>query len=96
MTGYGEGYSNWLKLSLRLTYPAYEVAIVGNHVDKIVDEFRQYYRPNQIFAGSATASEVPLLRHRYQTDETLIYVCKDFSCRKPVKTVAEAVSLIDQ
>jgi uncharacterized protein YyaL (SSP411 family) len=96
MTGYGEGYSNWLKLLLRLTYPAYEVAIVGNHVDKIVDEFRHYYRPNQIFVGSATASEVPLLQHRYQTGETLIYLCKDFSCQRPVKTVAEAVSLIDQ
>ena len=96
MTGYGEGYSNWLKLLLRLTYPAYEVAIVGNHVDKIMAEFRQYYRPNEIFAGSANASEVPLLQHRYQTGETLIYVCKDFSCQRPVKTVAEAVSLIDQ
>jgi uncharacterized protein YyaL (SSP411 family) len=43
---------------------------------------------------SEEASELPLLKDRYFEEETLIYVCENKVCLRPVKTVTEALKQI--
>lgn len=91
---YGAGYSNWCMLLLNFTAPFYEVAIVGKDVDEKRKHFDKYYLPNMIFAGSRTASPIPLLNNRYVEGKTLIYVCENNTCKKPVEDVEEAMAFI--
>jgi uncharacterized protein len=91
---YGAGYSNWAMLLLYFTKPFYEIAIVGKAVDEIYKTFQNHYLPNVIFAASAVQSSMPLIKDRFISDQTMIYVCSDKTCQKPVKTVKEALTQI--
>jgi uncharacterized protein YyaL (SSP411 family) len=89
--GYGGGYSNWMLLQLHFVFPFREVVIVGNSVDKRMEEFRRCYLPNQIFAGSPGPSDLPLLQNRFAENKTLIYVCENNTCELPVENSKEAI-----
>ncbi len=88
---YCPGYSNWAILSLELSYPFHEVAIVGKNVDDFFGSLRKHYLPNTIFAISDKESAMPLLEGRFKDKETLIYVCKNFSCLAPVTSATDAL-----
>ena len=88
---YVAGYSNWAILLLYFSTTFHEVAIVGKSVDEKRKNLNKHYHPNKIFAGSASESSLPLLLNRYNKDETLIYVCKNKTCLKPVKEIEEAL-----
>ena len=88
---YGEGYSNWAMLMLHFTHPFYEVAIVGKSVNEKRKTFNKQFLPNMIFAGCETESSLPLLRNRTVIGETLIYVCTNKTCNKPVSEVNDAL-----
>jgi uncharacterized protein YyaL (SSP411 family) len=57
-------------------------------------EFGEYYMPQVLFSGSKKESSIPILKDRYQTNETLIYVCINKSCNLPVRSVEEAIDQI--
>ncbi len=92
MKGYGAGYSNWACLALNLTYPFRELAVVGNNVDEIFHGLYKHGLTNTIFAVSTGSSELPLVKDRYQEHKTLIYVCQNNSCQRPVETEEEALN----
>ncbi|MEW6468257.1 MAG: thioredoxin domain-containing protein [Bacteroidota bacterium] len=91
---YPSGYSNWARLHIWLTAPFREVAIVGNSVNEMRQAMQQHYLPNVIFAGSSSASKLPLLQNRFAENRTLIYVCEDRSCQQPVEDAEKALTLI--
>jgi uncharacterized protein YyaL (SSP411 family) len=93
---YGAGYSNWAMLMLWFTQPFYEVVIVGKSVNEKRKQFNKHYLPNAIFAGKEKESDMPLLKNRFVEDETLIYVCTNKTCMKPVKELEEALKQINQ
>ena len=53
------------------------------------------YLPNSLTAASNEISELYLLKDRYFKDETYIYVCVDSTCKFPVTSVLEALSLME-
>lgn len=89
--GYGAGYSNWMILQLHHVFPFRETVIVGKAVDKTRAAFRNYYLPNQIFAGSAAPSGLPLLENRFVEEKTLVYVCENNTCGLPAETAEAAL-----
>lgn len=91
---YGSAYSNWLDLMLNYTEPFYEVAISGTNAEKMVRGLNKNYLPNIIIAGSFKDDPLPILKHRFVSDETTIYVCTNKSCKHPVKTFEEAIKQI--
>ncbi|TND08193.1 MAG: hypothetical protein FD123_2448 [Bacteroidetes bacterium] len=92
LKAYGAGYSNWGLLQLDLALPFYELAVVGKAVDKIRAAFRDYYRPNKIFAGSPGPADLPLLQNRFVEGKTLIYVCVNNTCELPVEHWSDALA----
>jgi uncharacterized protein YyaL (SSP411 family) len=94
MQHYGSAYSNWACLALNFVYPFKQIAIVGKSVDEILIELYQHGLTNTILAVSSKASELPLLKNRYQTNETLIYVCENSTCQLPVNSVVEALQYL--
>lgn len=93
---YGSGYSNWAILLLQNLTPQTEVAIVGKNVNEIIKKLYKQSPPNVIFALSSEKSDLPMLINRYVENETLIYVCKNYSCLAPTKSVEEALKQIEE
>lgn len=93
---YGSGYSNWAILLLQNLIPQAEVAIVGKNVNEIIKKLYKQSPPNVIFALSSEKSDLPMLKNRYVENETLIYVCKNYSCLAPTKSVEEALKQIEE
>jgi uncharacterized protein YyaL (SSP411 family) len=84
-------YSNWAQLHAALSYPLYEVAIVGPDYEKIRDELQGYYLPDAVLIGGPDEGDLELLKGKLQSGETFIYVCRNNVCKLPVQTVALAL-----
>ena len=85
----------WLWLSLNYSNKFYEFAICGQKAKEKSQKLSSYYLPNSVIAASNKASEMYLLKGRFIRGETNIYVCVDNTCKFPVKTVDDALELID-
>lgn len=88
-------YAKWNSILLQSTYPFYEVAIVGTDAKSLIATMSTEHIPNTLVVGSAVESELALFEGRYSTEGTFIYVCRDHTCKLPVKTVKEALNLLD-
>ncbi len=89
-------YSAWARLALGFISGFTQVAIVGAHYLNVKAEFNQLSLSHVLFMGSASKSTLPLLMDKGIEDETLIFVCKNNSCSLPVKTIAEALILMNR
>ena len=90
MTSYPSGHSNWALLTLYFSEPFYEVAISGTDAKKLKAELDKSYHPNKLYIGSSKESNMPLLENKFVKNESYIYVCRNKTCKLPVKTAKEA------
>lgn len=88
---YIAGYTNWAMLMLQQVKPFYEIAIAGRNSHEKRIEFNQHYAPNKLMIGSIKESKLPLLEMKLVNGTTMIYVCYNKSCQKPVEQVNEAL-----
>ena len=87
--------TNWAALYSQRVNPTAEVAISGPDCEWLRKDFDRYFVPNKVVAGTAGASDLPLLKDRTPVDgQTLIYICFNKTCQLPVKTVVEALNLL--
>jgi len=84
------GYSNWAMLYLNNTHSFYEIAISGKNALEKRKEMSSIFIPNKLLVGSQNESNLPLLKDKF-SEKTLIYVCYNKACQKPVETVEEAL-----
>ena len=94
MADYPSGYSNWSQLMLNLTGNHFEVAITGENAISLLNEFQKNYLPHVIFCAGKADNDLPLLKDRYVSGKTLIYICQNNSCQLPVESIEEAMELI--
>ena len=88
-------YSNWAIVELLLMQDANEIAIVGADADKLRKEMQKNFTPFSIYLGGKQEGKLALLQNKLVTGKTMIYVCRNKSCKRPVEQVAEAMSLIN-
>lgn len=91
LTEYADSYSKWDALLLQITYPFYEVAIVGANANILTKGMNKLFIPNTLTVGSTVESDSPLFQNRFEEKGTYIYVCQDNACKLPVATVEEAL-----
>ena len=84
-------YSNWAQALVLQVYSPNEIAIVGNDWKEKLVEFQKDYLPNNIYSGGENESSLPLLENKLIAGKTMIYVCKNKSCKLPVDAVDEAL-----
>jgi len=91
---YGAGASNWSLLYTNLLGNFYEIAIVGKDANQKLKEVNKKYIPNKLIVGSIKESNLPLLKYKYNEDQTTIYVCIDGACQLPVNETEKAFEQI--
>ncbi len=95
LTRYPSSYSNWLNLYMSKVHPTDEVVFVGEKSEAERKQVSSHYLPNAIFCGSVTAkSNLPLLENRFVAGKTLIYLCRNRTCRLPVESSSDAILLL--
>lgn len=90
----GPYQANWAMLLGLMTYKPYEVAIMG---DKAIEKNRamqREYLPTTFFMGGKEEN-LSLLENKLNEDKTLIYVCRNKTCKFPVSDVQEAIRQIE-
>ncbi len=87
-------YSNWAQVMALQVKPPYEVAIVGNDWQKKLSALQKNYLPNTIFLGGNNEGTIPLLQNKLIQGKTMIYVCENKTCQRPVEEIAAALKQI--
>jgi hypothetical protein len=83
-------YSNWAQGLISQVFPPVEIAIVGKEWKEKLKEFQKKFLPNVIYSGGDKEGTLSLLENKLVDGKTLIYVCKNKSCRLPVEKAGEA------
>lgn len=87
-------YGNWAQvMALEIRSP-YEVAIVGNDWQQKLTQLQKKYLPNTIYLGGDSEGSLPLLENKLVIGKTMIYVCENKTCQRPVEEVSEAMKQI--
>jgi len=86
-----DAYSMWTQSYLTSVFPYYEIVVVGENAQQLVKEINQDLLHNSLIIGSEKESDVALFANRFVEGETMIFVCKNNTCKLPVKTKEEAL-----
>jgi uncharacterized protein YyaL (SSP411 family) len=71
-------------------YGLQEIAIVGQLSGQLAKKVLYAYLPNKVLQQCVVANEeFPLLAGKNTGDKTLIFVCENYACKKPVEKVEE-------
>ncbi len=74
-----------------------EVVVIGGEPSALAKQVLAEYIPHKIFMVSETGKEqLPLLTGKTPIDKTLIYLCYEYSCEKPVAEVNQLLALINE
>ncbi|MGH2565089.1 MAG: hypothetical protein ACRDE5_11280 [Ginsengibacter sp.] len=87
-------YSNWAQVMALQVREPYEVAIVGNDWQTKLQGLQKNYLPNAIFLGGNNEGTISLLQNKLVEGKTMIYVCENKTCQRPVEEVSEALKQI--
>ena len=88
--------ANWGIAYLEAAHHFDEIAISGKECKSFRKSFAENFIPFALYAGSDSPSELPVLRGREpKNEETLIYVCRNKTCRLPMREVNDALKELE-
>jgi uncharacterized protein YyaL (SSP411 family) len=88
---YPTSFAVWLSGLLHLSYGTNEIAIVGPDYRSFLKKIISLYLPHNLVMASTQPNDFPLLKDKISNLQTLIYLCKDYACLKPVSSVEELI-----
>lgn len=83
-------YSTWLRLALRESKPQIEIAILGENAFYWAQMLQQLPLFGVHWAASDKDANLPLLAQRFRAGKTLIYVCENNQCHRPIDSLEKA------
>lgn len=92
---YPTSFARWATALQNHVRPTHEIAIIGNQAWAKATEISQQFIPNRIIMATKEANDdYPLLEGKSVGKDTLIFVCRDYACQLPVKTVEEVLQIV--
>ncbi len=90
----GQAYGKWNELLMHISLPYMEVAVVGENSKTLIQQLHEKHLPNTLIVGSEKENGLPLFNNRFYAGKTMIYVCRNNTCKLPVALPEEAIDLI--
>jgi len=87
-------YAQWCSLAGLFAYGTYEIAVMGKDAIAKNKSLQKKYLPDCIVMGETDEENLPLLENKLMESKTLIYVCTNKVCKKPVEEIKEALTQI--
>ncbi|WP_246858922.1 thioredoxin domain-containing protein [Chitinophaga sp. XS-30] len=95
VTRYPTSFGIWASMILRMVEGTPELAVSGPEYRLRMEALNKRYIPGKVLLGAEHDQEdMPLLQQREQKGKTLIYLCQDYHCMKPVEDMSEIHNLI--
>lgn len=88
-------FGKWAQLLGMMTFPTYEIAIMGEEAREKAMEMQMDYFPNALFMGGVEEN-LDLLKSKLIAGKTMIYVCQNKTCQQPVEEVSEALKQLEK
>jgi uncharacterized protein YyaL (SSP411 family) len=96
-TRYPNSFGVWANLLLEMVQGTMEIVVLGPGAPEGARALMKRYLPHRILQFSERPLEgFPLMEGKDPGDTTTWYLCRDYSCQKPVKTLSEMSQLIDR
>ena len=94
---YPSSFGIWASFLLQNVVGLYELAVVGKDSYELAQEISQNYIPYKIMMASTFENDVfSLLKSKPAAIESLIYLCKNNTCFKPLKKINDLISHINE
>ena len=93
MTTAGPYYANWASLMGLISNQPFEVAVMGKEALAKRKQMQAHYFPTALFMGGEKEN-LPLLENKYIEGRTIIYVCRNKTCKQPEEDVVKALKQI--
>ena len=82
---YPLSFERWATAALNEVWPLHEIAVVGGNATEKATALQRIFLPNKVIAAAPdTGSAIPLLADKTGAPDALIYVCRNFTCQRPV------------
>ena len=92
---YPSSFGRWASALIGKACGIPEIAVVGKDALSKAAAINAVFLPNKTIMASAVGKdEFPLLAGKRAENDTYIYVCQNFACRQPVKTIEEFKQLV--
>lgn len=92
---YPTSFGRWATSLMNEVHGTPEIAVVGEGAIELAKEVGKAFLPQRaMMAATGAKDEFPLLEGKGEPADTLIYVCKNYACRQPVRTVEELRQLV--
>jgi uncharacterized protein YyaL (SSP411 family) len=96
ITRYPTSFGVWNALLMEMIAGTHEIAILGNDAEEIHLGLLKKYIPHRVLMASIIADHTfPLMEGKEATDPVSIYLCRNFACLRPVNTIKDLMSLIN-
>ena len=94
VTRYPSSFGVWAGLLQEMVYGTDEIAIVGTDPYVLQKQVLNNYIPHKILMCSEQqSSQFPLLSDKKAGNPALIYLCRNYTCLKPVTTIRDLLTL---
>jgi len=87
-------HAQWCSLAGFFAQGTYEVIVMGKDAIAKSKGMQKKYLPDCVIMGGIDKEDLPLLENKLPENKTLIYVCTNKVCKKPVEDVADALSQV--
>jgi len=91
---YPTSFGVWANLLLERIVGTNEIAIIATTQDILTQVLKGYIPHKIIMSSSNTSNAFPLLSGKEKLGELSLYLCRNYSCEKPVSTVEALMDLI--
>ena len=88
-------HAQWCNLAGLFSQGTYEVMVMGKDAIAKNKELQKKYLPDCVFMGETDKENLPLLENKLAKNRTLIYVCTNKVCKRPVEDVSQALNQIN-
>jgi hypothetical protein len=88
-------HGSWSYFHSILSAPECDIVFNGERALGLALEFRRKYKGFATLSFTSPETLIPLAKNKYSEKENLIYVCMNRTCERPVKTVEEAIQMIE-
>ena len=84
----------WLSSAINISFPFYELGIVGDNYKQERVKIERMFLPNVILFGGNKENNLEIMNNRYSEGKTLFYVCENRVCQLPVDDSNKAIEQI--
>lgn len=92
---YPTSFSRWASALMSEGYPFYELAVLGEKALTTGLKIGNLYLPNKVIMASVEEDDHhPLLAGKSGMGDTNIFICKDYACELPVKTITQVQEMV--